>query len=180
VVLGVVIGAVVAVAALVMATTVGSSPGAGRSPAPTEASSIAPGFDLPRLGASGRVSLAAYAGRPVLVNFFSSWCAPCQQETPLLARTARQISARVRVVGVDVDDPSTAALAFIHAKGVGYPVGFDPKGAVAGEYGVSAAPQTFFLNTRHVIVARVFGALTLAVIARDLALIATPAPEEKP
>jgi cytochrome c biogenesis protein CcmG, thiol:disulfide interchange protein DsbE len=112
--------------------------------------------------ASGRISLASYSGKPLIINFFASWCAPCQQETPLLATFYRNEHGRVALVGLDENDVLAKALKFIRAKGVTYPVGWDP-GVVAGSaYDVIALPQTFFLNAQHRIVYRVFGAVTTA------------------
>jgi len=126
---------------------------------------VARAFALGRLGDPGqKVTLRADAGRPVMVNFFASWCTPCRKETPLLAAFYRSHHGRVLIVGVDANDKSSAALAFLRAHGVGYPVGFDPSAAVAVSYGVAALPQTFFLNARHQIVRHILGAVT----AREL------------
>ncbi|HUZ54926.1 MAG TPA: TlpA disulfide reductase family protein [Streptosporangiaceae bacterium] len=122
-------------------------------------------FALSRLGDPGkRVALRADAGRPVIINFFASWCAPCRKETPLLAGFYRSHHGRILIIGVDANDKSSAALAFLRAHAVGYPVGYDPSAAVAVSYGVAALPQTFFLNARHQIVRHILGAVT----ARDL------------
>ena len=87
----------------------------------------APAFSLPALAQSGQqVSLSSYAGKPLIVNFFASWCAPCQQETPLLAKFYRDEHGRVALVGLDENDVMSNALSFTRAKGVSYPVGFDP------------------------------------------------------
>jgi thiol-disulfide isomerase/thioredoxin len=124
---------------------------------------LAKPFTLSQLGDGGRqVSLAAYTGRPVVLNFFASWCAPCQKETPLLARFYRSHRGRVLVIGIDANDRLGAASGFVRARGVSYPVAFDPSASVTGSYGIAALPQTLFLNARHQIVRHVFGALTLA------------------
>jgi cytochrome c biogenesis protein CcmG, thiol:disulfide interchange protein DsbE len=131
----------------------------------------APSFSFPVLGHSAqRISLADYAGRPLIVNFFASWCDPCQQETPLLARFYRTEHGQVALVGLDENDILSHALSFTRAKGVTYPVGWDPEFTAASAYGVSALPQTFFLNARHRIVDRVFGAVTLAELTKGVAL----------
>jgi thiol-disulfide isomerase/thioredoxin len=133
----------------------------------------AKGFSLAELGHAGAtVSLASYAGRPVVVNFFASWCAPCRRETPLLAQFYAGEHGRVVVLGIDANDEKASALRFIAKAGVGYPVGFDPfPASVTTSYGVFALPQTFFLNARHRVVARVQGAVTQQVLARDVALM---------
>jgi cytochrome c biogenesis protein CcmG, thiol:disulfide interchange protein DsbE len=144
-----------AIAAVVSLT--GGSPRGG-----PHALAAANNFTLPGLGhPSQRVALAAYTGRPVIVNFFASWCVPCRQETPLLARFYRAEHGRVTILGVDTNDATAAALRFARASGVTYPVGFDPASATATAYGVIAIPQTFFLNARHQVVRRVFGAVTM-------------------
>jgi cytochrome c biogenesis protein CcmG, thiol:disulfide interchange protein DsbE len=158
--------ALVAVGSLIalIASGPGASAGAAADPA-------APAFSLPVLGQSGqKVSLAGYAGRPLIVNFFASWCEPCQQETPLLARFYRAEHGRVALVGLDENDAAGSATAFTRKEGVGYPVGFDPETIAASAYGVAGLPQTFFLNARHRIVDRVFGAVTMADLNHGIGL----------
>jgi cytochrome c biogenesis protein CcmG, thiol:disulfide interchange protein DsbE len=144
----------------------GSAGSAGTAPTPA-----APAFSLPVLGHSGQqVALSDYAGRPLIVNFFASLCEPCQQETPLLARFYRTEHGKVAIVGLDENDVLGSAVSFTRKEGVGYPVGFDPEVIAASAYGVAGLPQTFFLNAKHRIVDRVFGAVTLADINRGIAL----------
>jgi len=144
--------------------------GSGSGPH-AQADPMAPAFRLPALAQSGpQVSLGSYAGKPLIVNFFASWCSPCQQETPLLARFYRDEHGRVALVGLDENDTMSNALSFTRAKGVSYPVGFDPQLTAASAYGVVALPQTFFLNAKHRIVDRVFGAVTLADLNHGIAL----------
>ena len=135
-----------------------------------------PGFTLPALGhPRERVSTGAYAGRPLVVNFFASWCVPCKKETPLLARFFRVPKGRVVMIGVDVNDATAAALGFVRNAGVTYPVGVDRSASTATAWGVVAIPQTFFLDPGHHVVRRVFGAVTLAELTRDTALLARTA-----
>ena len=132
---------------------------------------VAPAFSLAALGNSGpHVALSNYAGQPLIVNFFASWCEPCQAETPLLASFYHSEHGKVALVGLDENDSQSSALAFTHAKGVSYPVGFDPEVIAGSAYGVAALPQTFFLNAQHHIVDRIYGAVTLAEINHGIAL----------
>jgi cytochrome c biogenesis protein CcmG, thiol:disulfide interchange protein DsbE len=127
-------------------------------------------FSLPALSGSGQVSLRGYQGKPLIVNFFASWCPPCQKETPLLARFYRAEHGKVAIVGLDENDVRAHAVSFTRSTGVGYPVGFDPAAVAASAYGVSALPQTFFLDARHRVVDRVFGAVTRADLSKGIAL----------
>jgi cytochrome c biogenesis protein CcmG/thiol:disulfide interchange protein DsbE len=140
---------------------------------PTGPPPLAKSFSLPVVGQAGStISLASYAGRPVVLNFFASWCAPCQRETPLLAHYYASQRGRVLVIGIDSNDELAAALRFMHKAGVGYPVGSDPfPSPITTSYGVYALPQTFFLNGQHRIVAHVLGPVTARVLARDVALM---------
>ncbi len=131
----------------------------------------APAFSLPALGHSGQqVALSGYRGQPLIVNFFASWCDPCKKETPLLATFYRAEKGKVALVGLDENDVVANATSFTRAEGVSYPVGWDPQFNAGSAYGVNALPQTFFLNARHQIVDRVFGAVTLAELHRGIAL----------
>ena len=131
-----------------------------------------PAFSLPALGQAGKqVSLTQYQGKPVILNFWASWCPPCQQETPLLASWYKQQHGHVALLGLDENDTTAAALKFAKAKGVTYPVGFDPQVRVALKYNVDDLPQTFFLNAQHRIVDHVLGAVTKAQLAKGLRLM---------
>jgi cytochrome c biogenesis protein CcmG, thiol:disulfide interchange protein DsbE len=160
--------AIIAVCVVGSLTGIALAGGSSGAPAPAPK---APSFSLPILGHSGRqVSLGQYAGKPLVVNFFASWCAPCKQETPLLAKFYRSEHGKVALVGLDENDELGNALSFTKADGVSYPVGWDPQLDAASAYGVDALPQTFFLNARHQIVDRVYGAVTLAKLDAGIAL----------
>ena len=164
-----VITAVIAVfvAAVIAVSLIGTS--SGGSPSSDLA---APGFTLTALGVPGQqISLSQYQGKPLIVNFWASWCDPCQRETPLLAGWYKQQHGRVVIVGLDENDNTANALKFARAKGVSYPVGVDPGLAAANSYGVVALPQTFFLDARHRIVDRVYGAVTQADLDKGVRLM---------
>jgi cytochrome c biogenesis protein CcmG/thiol:disulfide interchange protein DsbE len=155
-------GVVCLVVVAVLAVTVAASGSSGHKPDPA-----AKTFTLKQLGHAGQhVSLAAFAGRPVIVNFFASWCGPCQKETPLLARFYAQHHGRIQIIGVDSNDKTGNAVKFVAKMGVRYPVGVDPFPAnTAVSYGVVALPQTFFLNARHHIVKHVIGGVTASELS---------------
>ena len=138
--------------------------GASRSTDPEDRVAVegdAPAFDLPRVGAEGdRVRLADFAGRPVVVNFWASWCVPCRKEMPALQAAAERLEGRVVFVGVNHQDGQSSAAEFEREVGVTYPSGYDPDGAVAREFGVVGLPTTVLVDARGRIVARSLGELT--------------------
>ncbi len=160
------------VALCVVASLTGIALVGSASGQPAQAAKVAaPAFKLPALGHSGQqVALSGYQGQPLIVNFFASWCDPCKTETPLLARFYRTEKGKVALVGMDENDVIGNATSFTRADGVSYPVGWDPQSSVASAYGVIALPQTFFLNARHQIVDRIFGAVTLTGLHKGIAL----------
>jgi len=131
--------------------------------------SVAPDFTLPSVAGAGPVhlyQLGRARHHPVVLNFFASWCVPCQQETPLLATTSAAEQAKgsvLQFVGVDVAEQNSVALPFITKSGITYPVGQDPDTRVAaGLYGLSGEPQTFFIDESGVVVGHSLGALDKA------------------
>ena len=108
-----------------------------------------PDRELPVLGGSGEGSIADYRGRWVLVNLWASWCVPCRQEAPELDRFAQRYRKRgVSVLGINVQDNSDDALAFLRDNAVAYPqlrsVG-DERSAAFGSTGV---PENFLVDPR--------------------------------
>ncbi|MGH3250944.1 MAG: redoxin domain-containing protein [Trebonia sp.] len=159
------------VTALFIAAVIGVSLATSGSPAPPSYPAAA-GFTLPALGQAGQqVSLSQYQGKPVIVNFWASWCEPCQRETPLLASWYKEQHGHVVLLGLDENDTTASALKFAQAKGVSYPIGFDPKVTVALAYNVDGLPQTFFLNAKHHIVDHVLGAVTKAELTKGVRLM---------
>ena len=153
---------------VILARSVIPAGGTGRHAQPAPAKN----FTLVALGHPGQVSLRSLAGQPVIVNFFASWCGPCQRETPLLASFYRSTHGRVALIGIDVNDRASSALAFMRKSGVTYPVGTEPASeSTVIAYGLPGLPATFFLDARHRIVKRVYGAVTRAELTSGAALI---------
>jgi cytochrome c biogenesis protein CcmG/thiol:disulfide interchange protein DsbE len=130
--------------------------------------STAPNFNLPSVVASLPVNLDALGKNrhhPVILNFFASYCVPCQLETPLLASTAATEQAKgsvLQFVGVDAADSANGP-SFVRQSGITYPVGGDNDLQVtASTYGLNAEPQTFFIDESGVVVGHHYGALTKA------------------
>jgi cytochrome c biogenesis protein CcmG, thiol:disulfide interchange protein DsbE len=118
----------------------------------------------------GRVDLAALRGRPVVVNFWATWCEPCVREFPLLARAAAgHRAASLAVVGVLYRDQPDAARAFVRQHGGTWPVGMDADGRTAAAWGVVGLPQTFFVRPDGTLASHQLGELTPANLNRQLA-----------
>ena len=167
--------AVVAVVAAALAAVITIDATSHKNTPATEPA--APAITLPSLRDPAQlVSLRAYRGHPVIVNFFASWCGPCQRETPILASFYRVSAGRAVIIGVDADDNATAARHFVARDQVAYPVGFETTPAVANAYGVSAVgiPETFFLNWRHRIVKRILGDVTMRELTQESAVLDGP------
>lgn len=103
-------------------------------------------FELPRLAGEGTVSLAAYRGQPLVVNFFASWCVPCRKEMPAFQTVSARLQGRVAFLGIDHQDNRDGALELIADTGVTYPTGYDPDGKVATSYGLFGMPTTLFIS----------------------------------
>ena len=168
----VLVPAAIAVVVIVALAVAGATVGTGA--AAPHSLGRAKNFTLGVLGHPGRqISLRSMANRPVIVNFFASWCEPCQRETPLIARFYRDSGGRPAILGVDVNDSASKAMSFVRKSGVTYPVVADPlpmKAAIA--YNLPGLPATFFLNARHLIVKRVYGPVTQAELATGTRLMA--------
>ncbi len=120
----------------------------------------APDFTLPILNGNGaKLHLASLRGRVVMVNFWASWCEPCQQEAPALQRVwTKWQSKGVVLLGVDGPESESDALNFVHQHGITYQNVRDTiDGATAISYGATANPETFFINQDGVVVARWIG-----------------------
>lgn len=121
----------------------------------------APGFTLTTFGGEP-LSLDAYRGQVVVLNFWASWCYPaCYQEAPVLEQGWRQWRDRgVVVLGLDIQDTDDKAKKFIADFGLTFPNARDVSGKVSIDYGVFGVPETFFIDRQGRIRARHVGAVT--------------------
>lgn len=109
----------------------------------------APNFTLPDLRDQNgkKISLADFKGKPVVINFWSSSCAPCKEEAPLLETQWQRAKAQgVIFVGIDVEDTRSDGLSFLQQHGATYPNVIDSSGGTLVNYGVTFTPETIFIN----------------------------------
>ena len=122
---------------------------------------VAPAFTLRRLEGPGKVSLAAYRGKPVVLNFWASWCEPCKSEAAVLQRDWTSYRGRgVVFLGVDYHDLAFDARRFVSAHGLTFTMLQDGSGNVTSRYGISQVPETYVLNRQGRVVAHLAGPIT--------------------
>ncbi|MFQ5483949.1 MAG: TlpA family protein disulfide reductase [Desulfobacterales bacterium] len=111
------------------------------------------------------ISPAGLKGKPIVINFWASWCPPCRIEASLLERTWRAFKDRgVIFIGINIQDKEEDALNYIREFGITYPNAPDPAGEVSIDYGVSGLPVTFFVSRKGKIVRRWVGAIEEKVL----------------
>jgi cytochrome c biogenesis protein CcmG, thiol:disulfide interchange protein DsbE len=138
---------------------------------PTSIGDEAPDFSL--VSTDGEtVRLSELRGRPVIVNFWASWCVPCIEEFPLLRDAAEQHADEdLAIVGVIFDDGPEAAAAFMEEHAGAWPAVMDPGMEVAAAYGVFGPPETYFIGRDGRIVARQIGQFSERSLDEKLAAI---------
>ena len=146
----------------------------GRSPS-TEIGRAAPDFLLATPD-GGQVRLSDLQGKPLLVNFWASWCTPCRQEMPEIVRAQTAHSARgFTVVGVDLQENTEQVRKFAQEFGMTFPLVIDRDGGVGAAWHiggpVQGIPSSYFLDAAGVVRGRVYGPLTAATLAEHLAEI---------
>jgi thiol-disulfide isomerase/thioredoxin len=105
------------------------------------------------------ITAADLESRAVVVNFWASWCGPCEKEMPTFQAAHRELGNRVVFVGIDESDTRAAAIPFLHHAGVSYRNGFDGNGTVGQSFVIPGTPCTFFISRGREIEV-VFGALS--------------------
>jgi cytochrome c biogenesis protein CcmG, thiol:disulfide interchange protein DsbE len=131
----------------------------------------APNLNLPRLDASGRLSLASLRGKVSVINFWESYCVPCKQEARGLAQTARAWADKdVVFVGVNAFDTKSAARAYLHRYEIAYPNIRDGVGTTFGRWGVTGVPETFFVDRSGRVVQHIAGPVSRSDLDRGIRL----------
>ncbi len=130
----------------------------------------APDFSFTGLDGN-RQTLHQFAGRPVFVNFFATWCPPCKLEIPNIVKNYPAYKGRVVFLGLDQEESPDLVKPFLKQFSITYRVGID-EGQVGDAFGVAAIPQSVFID-RHGIVRAIYrGYMTPQVFSHNMSLIA--------
>jgi thiol-disulfide isomerase/thioredoxin len=136
---------------------------------------MAPAISGPTL-TGGHLVVASLRGAPVVINFWGSWCGPCQAEAPVLASAASATRhLGVHFVGIDIRDDPSAGLAFERQYRIGYPSISDPNDLIAASFGSVApatTPSTYILDARGRIAWAYFGRVSSAQLESAITAIA--------
>jgi cytochrome c biogenesis protein CcmG/thiol:disulfide interchange protein DsbE len=115
------------------------------------------------------MSLDAQRGKVTVLNFFASWCSPCQEEAPALEQVWRDYKDQgVQFLGIAYKDAAPKAAAFLDSFDVTYPSALDPGGRTAQAYGVTGVPETFVIDQDGRLVRHFIGSVTREGLAREL------------
>jgi protein-disulfide isomerase/thiol-disulfide isomerase/thioredoxin len=122
------------------------------------------------------IALSELRGTPVVLNFWASWCVPCQEEAPILERTWRQRAQPRGVLFLGLDttgDTSSDARSFMRHYAISYPNIRDPGKGVLRSYGSTLVPETFFIDRQGQIVGHVFGPISPRQLVAGIAAAIT-------
>lgn len=111
----------------------------------------APAFTLRALDSGQPVSLEQFRGKPVVINFWASWCGPCKYEHPVIEWGHREFGGEAQFLGVIFEDTEENAQQFLQQLGTSFPQLVDPRSRVAVDYGVAGVPETYFIDANGVI-----------------------------
>lgn len=111
----------------------------------------APAFTVKNLNTGERTSMDAFKGRPMVINFWASWCEPCKREHPFLEWGAREYGQEAQFIGVIFEDTEENAQKYLGTFGTSIPQMLDPSSRMAVDYGVSGVPETYFVDANGII-----------------------------
>ena len=120
------------------------------------------------------VTLASFVGKPIVLNFWASWCGPCKSEMPEIQEFYEQYGENVQFILVSVDDSLETAKKFIEDEGYTFPVYFDNTSLGGYSYGASSIPLTYFIDTDGQMVAYFRGAMSESILQQGIDLIYRP------
>jgi peroxiredoxin len=146
------------IAAGVAAAALGALVTSPTPPEPIGRGSAAPPFSLERLGGGSPVGLADLQGQVVLINFWATWCKPCEDEMPAMERLYRQLGGDAfELLAVSVDDEPADVVSFAERLDLSFPILMDPDEEVAHAYQTYRYPETLLIDRNGVVIERFVG-----------------------
>ncbi len=158
---GLIVGPAVAVIALLVWATFTK----GGAPQPGDA---APTFAAERLDGSGSLSLEDFEGKPLVINFWASWCLPCEEEAPLFNTMAERYEGDIAFLGVNIKDAEGDAREFEERFEVSYPSVRDEDRTIEDSYRLTGQPETFLIAADGTIHEHIPSAVTDAAYFQGL------------
>ena len=124
------------------------------------------------------VKLSEYFGKPIILNFWASWCGPCKMEMPDFDKKSQELEGNVQFLMINMTDGARetveTATAFIEEQGYTFPVFFDTTSEAAYTYGAYSLPTTFFIDADGNAVAQATGAISGETLQRGIDMIYNP------
>lgn len=118
------------------------------------------------------INLDDFKGKPLVLNFWASWCVSCRAEAHQIEKFWKQYGPRgIQVVGIAIQDSPEAANGFIRQFGKTYTIGLDTDGKAGINYGVTGVPETFFIDPKGVIRHKESGPVNMKILQEKLSLI---------
>jgi cytochrome c biogenesis protein CcmG, thiol:disulfide interchange protein DsbE len=124
-------------------------------------------FSLKNLSGE-QVNISGFKGKPIVLNFWATWCPPCKEEMPLLEQTAKANTGNLLVIGVDYAEEKSVVEQFILDRKITFPILLDQGGIVSEMYFVKNYPMTFFIDRDGVLRAQHLGQLSNELLTRYL------------
>lgn len=137
---------------------------------------LTPAPDFTVYDAGGNpVKLSDHLGKPVVLNFWASWCGPCRKEMPDFDEVYKEMGDQVAFLIINLTDGKQetvdSASAFIASQGYTFPVFYDTASQAAYAYGVQSIPTTYFVDAQGYLVARATGAIDKETLKRGIEMI---------
>ena len=121
------------------------------------------------------VKLSDFYGKPIVLNFWASWCPPCKSEMPEFNQTYNELNGEVVFLMINQTDGSRetieSASSYVKTQGFTFPVYYDTKLQAAYIYNVTAIPTTYFINKEGYIVSQIKGAMSKEILLAKIAEI---------
>ena len=131
---------------------------------------IAPDFKLTTVDGE-TVQLSALRGKPVVLNFWATWCGPCQREMPSLQMASQRFEGQVEFLGIDQGEPLEVVSEYLDTYRISFTVPLDTDQAVGDRYQVRGMPTTFFVDADGVIQHLWVGEMNAIILAEGIAKI---------